>query len=1520
MFLGVPEIEYRQDFSQLLWSLSDSEAVFLMTTFANMAMKRSSVNDKDLCSAIILELFHVTYLDSATRSYPLCTKTGRDLLGSICVTHPDMITFVLVLVSDHMLSIGKVSLHLFRGLPIHSWVPPPSGLEILRDWLLNPNLESSEHELSRHILSNINWGTKDRADVSHNLFLSPEHHLQAAFIVTEAITAHIGEESLSFLSQITTFGQLTPQRLFLNWCWSVLLSLHLHDLSTDPSATESRLQGIEVDFILKHAAKHPTAAYVALEISPSGYVFGQFKEIGLGYLVSLVDTYCYTAALRVICDVIPRFIVRNGPELSAEPRFTYVIKSLLDADETYPTLVMHGVLRRLSLMTSREEDNITEMLISVIQDQLHFIPRSDEVWPSWQQIVEFWIESVCRVDGWHLLASGRLIFDNLLQAAFISTNGRVVVFRTLSVHHLKLLSSMEPVEKQTHFLNTVMSWITTPRIPPPPSFLDGHPLCQSGFDAFFREGKLPLSANDEVPWMVFEVLFMETKQETQLRLEVGKLLIRKPTLPIEDLVKVHDLKMPVDHFSIYRWAYFACSLDMDHPLLPLFWQMFFTLFFAEVYDEVYDGKGDANVKGFRFGDRFLGQGQALMKNKISKKLTQLRQHHRLLARKKSSVILQGGIEGSPLNERHMPGLALAASLESGVNDETVSDYHKSLSELYRAMNLWLFDKSSVSLRVGSLPSEYCLPRIKSVVQCDPLEAEVLWNDLVDTDEVSSRFQAYVKRWNERFSKWDNNALREESVIDIFRELCLDGECVSVPVFRRRAPSAKELNIADCTCNEDLIRIVQEEIDKQVLAAKQYVDNLAFHASLDADYIESLPEMYINENKETSIDVPCNQRKTGKVCRGPARFVFQYKQKRIVEHVVDKISEDRRRLADFLAKPIMKPELCLSVLRLQRTVRFMAVKASNADDSPLQGYAKALFYYLINVIDENMRQYPPTESFLTRTVDSLGKNFICKDPEEAPKLLDVIVSDPRRGAVLASVFYPSSSCKELPRLFVKVCNSIATIGNELVVKLLSRFDIPLWISQSPSVEDQQKLMNGLVWSVKQFGQESPPHLEEFIAAVRKMYAELLIFHAQPVLERCLEDCLSAIVERSLPVIFFSDLCATVKQMSEEQIHIPLALEKILTERLMYVRHTTGGLYASFLPYLEDMLKLYESIIYSLSFTSDDNIKMDERWVQAYHLFEPWLCAVKSQSPQQSDPWRNNEPEKRAACTFGMAYVECLQLFIDQGFSERDAVMRVWDWYFTSLCHSSPHVLPVYHDFLTSLPWQCVMCDNDTLVQMIQMDKIGGGECLLFISHILERVNWKQTERDASGHVYNVTATQYYQNLLHVLVLCIANPAVVSNDHFIEFLKTRAHNFQWVCLDNVSYCDVLRLNACKGKAVFLFNENASLCQYSKMLRAAVGFPRNELADNTDLVNRAAQKLHHYLVYVTTVIAQSVDLDTNSYTFATKFLLDYVLDEICLPLQSNEHFRDVLTQSLRDILNMLNNCAAGDVAKTKIVNSAH
>ena len=49
---------------------------------------------------------------------------------------------------------------LFKELPLHLWMPRSSDMQLIRDWLLDYQLTSSESNLARVILGGLNWGSR----------------------------------------------------------------------------------------------------------------------------------------------------------------------------------------------------------------------------------------------------------------------------------------------------------------------------------------------------------------------------------------------------------------------------------------------------------------------------------------------------------------------------------------------------------------------------------------------------------------------------------------------------------------------------------------------------------------------------------------------------------------------------------------------------------------------------------------------------------------------------------------------------------------------------------------------------------------------------------------------------------------------------------------------------------------------------------------------------------------------------------------------------------------------------------------------------------------------------------------------------------------------------------------------------------------------------------------------------------------------------------------------------------------
>jgi len=71
-------------------------------------------------------------------------------------------------------------------LPLHLWKPSEQDLSIISNWLLDCPLNSTENQLARQILSQLNWGCEGPGLHEGDLFLPLELHHRVAVLVVEA--------------------------------------------------------------------------------------------------------------------------------------------------------------------------------------------------------------------------------------------------------------------------------------------------------------------------------------------------------------------------------------------------------------------------------------------------------------------------------------------------------------------------------------------------------------------------------------------------------------------------------------------------------------------------------------------------------------------------------------------------------------------------------------------------------------------------------------------------------------------------------------------------------------------------------------------------------------------------------------------------------------------------------------------------------------------------------------------------------------------------------------------------------------------------------------------------------------------------------------------------------------------------------------------------------------------------------------------------------------------------------------
>nr|XP_054752427.1 ectopic P granules protein 5 homolog [Lytechinus pictus] len=373
------------NFGNRLLNMPMSEVIYLLTTFANMASARSN-KEPDFVITITNEVYELAYVNKYTRDS--CSKVGRELLASVALTHPFIITNIFSLIQSSMDVIGSMSVYLCSELPVHLWKPSVSDMSLLRGWILDHSPDSTKNQLARLILSKLDWGYTEQED---ELVLDISLHRKVAILVMEAFTKHIAEKSQgAFIASTISWGISVVLGDVVNldvWCWDLLNKLRLHSqdqptsipsasggyhsktseargtsLSSERDFAPPDLNGDPTLYPVNKAlsSKIPLACYIAVAMTKAGHDLEEFLTKGLEYLQNLISAGCYRMCIPLIGKIVPTFIASGCQEyLLQSIKFVSLIEAILTADHQYSR-----ILEKLSLSFQRECTHLFSSMIA----------------------------------------------------------------------------------------------------------------------------------------------------------------------------------------------------------------------------------------------------------------------------------------------------------------------------------------------------------------------------------------------------------------------------------------------------------------------------------------------------------------------------------------------------------------------------------------------------------------------------------------------------------------------------------------------------------------------------------------------------------------------------------------------------------------------------------------------------------------------------------------------------------------------------------------------------------------------------------------------------------------------------------------------------------------------------------------------------------------------------------------------------------------------------------------------------
>ena len=134
---------------QMLNSSTPSEVLSLLKVLHNLGQNGDETNE------ISTVIFYITCLHPVSREYSL--RDGRSILAHFASVRVSLISYLLKLAANHIDSVGKVLLGLFRSLPLEIWMPTDNDLSIIENWLNDISSSSIDFQLALHLIDLMNW-------------------------------------------------------------------------------------------------------------------------------------------------------------------------------------------------------------------------------------------------------------------------------------------------------------------------------------------------------------------------------------------------------------------------------------------------------------------------------------------------------------------------------------------------------------------------------------------------------------------------------------------------------------------------------------------------------------------------------------------------------------------------------------------------------------------------------------------------------------------------------------------------------------------------------------------------------------------------------------------------------------------------------------------------------------------------------------------------------------------------------------------------------------------------------------------------------------------------------------------------------------------------------------------------------------------------------------------------------------------------------------------------------------------
>ena len=603
---------------------------------------------------------------------------------------------------------------------------------------------------------------------------------------------------------------------------------------------------------------------------------------------------------------------------------------------------------------------------------------------------------------------------------------------------------------------------------------------------------------DTIPihtYLSFAILLQETRSDRHGWLTLGSYMSNWDCeYPTKQLFQKTNLgNKVIRHESMLRrWLIAALHCPIDHPLLPLYWQLAFKLWMSRVTPSQPVPHNTGGFYGFRLLTGHSGKELTLAVAGRLDELTDVLTQRRLdaLHHTADPTTIHRSILNLPALFQAMTLWFRPGGIEPVPHATTV---HAWLNELrLRCMNY------------GTPLNETYLPHRLAPLVCSVASQHIpLWWDLVDLSNMA--YQTCVNSihyiptpvthqpCNDTLIEWTQR--HHDQVYRLCKATAVPPTLYSIdPVSRSslnqcNAPHTNA-NINNLSVNLpqpilsssdvlDLPDIILSPVwhmfdvsaqQCQYLAevSKNFTERYQHRTALDNEYIELLPDLWRNEQTQLSVDKPCRQSITNnQSCTGMARFTFNFSAGVKQDNVLHTIKTNRDTAIQYSMIQSDYNDLVFvaQVSAISSAIKYITTKYTQPQltEPKQQLYVNsglAWLYALCSIDSEHIRGYKPVWKFLQHSVNLLAPivtHQSVNSLQQQAQLLDVMSAHPHLVDQLYGAIDTSTAIQhthnESYLLFYQHSLGIKTSLGLRSLKLLQQCNIEQWLDTQPSLEQQ-----------------------------------------------------------------------------------------------------------------------------------------------------------------------------------------------------------------------------------------------------------------------------------------------------------------------------------------------------------------------------------------------------------------------------------------------------------------------------------